>query len=241
MVALTQKFFSAHYAWFSRGRSHIIIMIWHFNVYPTESRGHWVCTTTVDSPTEIKLFDSVGSFTTIEMSLLLQIAKVYSPGGVLRVRKESVQQQVGHTDCGCFAIAFATEVCQGRNPSAASFDQERMRVHLYNCLQKGEMSAFPQMQKISETIPRPKSQLFSYPINCFCGMPDEYDTDMIQCDSCNKWVHCACAGISELETVTDFSCSLYLGRGGTVAGKPKEFSVKYPAKKRSKWPVMLMQ
>ena len=27
MVALTQKFFSAHYAWFSRGRSHIIMMI----------------------------------------------------------------------------------------------------------------------------------------------------------------------------------------------------------------------
>ena len=195
-------------------------MIWHFvTLYPTESRGHWVCTTTVDSPTEVKLFDSMGGFTAIEISLLLQIAKVYSPCGVLRVR-----------NCGCFAIAFTTEVCQGRNPCAASFNQEHMRVHLYNCLQKGEMSAFPQMPKTSETIPRPKSQLFSYPINCFCGMPDEYDTDMIQCDSCNKWVHCACAGIFELEAVADFSCNLCLGCDGTVAG---EFSVKYPAKKGS--------
>ena len=174
----------------------------------------------------------MGSFTVIEISLLLQITKVYSPGGILKVRKENVQQQVGHTDCGCFAIGFAIEVCQGRNPCTASFNQELMRVYLYKCLQRGEMSAFPQMPKASETIPRPKSQLFTYPINCYCGMPHEYDTDMIQCDSCNKWVHYACAGICK--ATTDFSCSVCMGNGRQVAGKPKEFAIKYPAKKRSK-------
>lgn len=79
-------------------------------LYPTESHGHWVCTATVDSPTEVKLFDSVGSLTEIQISLLLQIAKLYSTGGILKIRKESVQQQVGNTDCGCFAVAFARDL-----------------------------------------------------------------------------------------------------------------------------------
>ena len=184
-----------------------------------------MCTSTVNSPTEVKVFDSMSS--TIEISLLLQIAKVYSPGGTIRVRKECVQQQVGNTDCGCFAVAFATEVCQGRNPCTASFKQDVMRVHLYKCLQKGEILAFPQMPKVSETIPRPKSQLYTYVINCYCGIPDEYDTDMIQCDMCNMWVHYACAGVSE--TAEDFTCSVCMGKGRQVAGKPQEFS---PAKKR---------
>jgi hypothetical protein len=105
----------------------------------------------------------MGSFTTIEMSLLLQIATVYGPGGILRVRKESVQQQVGHTDCGCFAIAFATEVCHGRNPSTVSFNQERMRVHLHSCLQKGEMSAFPDAKNIrNHSPPKISNLLLSY-------------------------------------------------------------------------------
>ena len=79
------------------------------------------------------------------------------------------------------------------------------------------MSVFPQMPKASETIPRPKSQFFTYPIDCYCGMPDEYDTDMIQCDCCNKWVHYACAGI--YEATTDFNCSVCMGNGRQVAGK----------------------
>ena len=191
-----------------------------------------MCTATVDSPNEVKPFDSVESFTVMDISLILQIAQVYSAGSILKVRKECVQQQVGPSDCGCFAVAFATEICQGRNPCNASFDQGQMRVHLYNCLQRGEMLPFPQVSKALETHSRPKSQLFSYSINCYCGMPDEYDTDMIQCDSCNKWVHCACAGI--YESTTDFRCSVCMSNGQRVARKPEDFSVKYPAKKRSK-------
>ena len=169
---------------------------------------------TVDSPTTVKLFDSVGSFTVIEISLLLQIAKVYSPGGilkVLKVRKEVCSSRSATQTVAVFAIAFTIKVCQGRNPCTASFNQELMRVHLYKYLQRGEISAFPQMQKASETIPRTKSELFTYPINCYCGMPDEYDTDMIQCDSRNKWVHYACADICK--ATTDFSCSVCMGNG----------------------------
>ena len=38
--------------------------------------------------------------------------------------------------CGLFAIAFATEICTGHNPSDAEFVQREMRPHLLNCLKK---------------------------------------------------------------------------------------------------------
>ena len=44
---------------------------------------------------------------------------------------------------------------------------------------------------------------------------------MIQCDSCNKWVHYnTCAGVCE--TTIDVIYSVCIGNGQQVAGKPKE-------------------
>ena len=143
----------------------------------------------------------------------------------------NVQQQTGGKDCGCFAVAFATEICQGRNPCDAFFDQGLMRVHLYKCIQQGQFTAFPQTSVMSETVPHPKSKLFTCAINCYCGMPDEYDTNMIECDRCNRWVHFVCAGI--LKSTSDFTCSVCLGHGRHMAGKPEEFCTKYPAKKNN--------
>lgn len=168
----------------------------------------------------------------MDTALLLQVSSVYSAGGhnsILKIRRMNVQQQIGGRDCGCFAVAFATEVCHGRNPCDASLDQGQMRVHLYKCLQRGEITAFPRTSVVLETVPRPKSQLFTYAINCYCGMADEYDMDMIECDRCNGWVHFSCAGI--LKSASDFICSVCLGHGRHVAGKPEKFSPKYPAKK----------
>ena len=201
--------------------------------YNADSRGHWVCTTTVGSPGEVKLCDSIGNYTAIDTSLLLQISNVYSAGGhcpILKVQRLNVQQQTGGSDCGCFAVAFATEICQGRNPCDACFDQDQMRVHLYKCLQQAELTAFPR-SSVVETVPRLTTQLFTYTINCYCGMNDEYDPDMIQCDKCNGWVHFSCAGI--LQTSAEFTCSICLGEGRRVVGKPKQYS-KFPAKKKNK-------
>ena len=171
----------------------------------------------------------------MDTDLLLQVSSVYNAGGrssILKIRRMSVQQQIGGRDCGLFAVAFATEVCHGRNPCDASLNQGQMRVHLYKCLQRGEVTAFPQTSAVLETVPRPKCQLFAYKINCYCGMPDEYDTDMIECERCNAWIHFSCAGIQQ--STSDFICSACLGQGHHVAGKPQEFCTKYPAKKNDK-------
>ncbi|CAH3031999.1 unnamed protein product [Pocillopora meandrina] len=54
-----------------------------------------------------------------------------------------VQQQMNVSDCGVFAIAFATCLVYGQNPCNVIFDIPRMRQHLHRCLRAGMMQLFP--------------------------------------------------------------------------------------------------
>ena len=72
---------------------------------------------------------------TLERLVGLQIAQIYGAACALKrgltIRKLNVQQQkVGAQDCGLFAVAYATEVCYGMNPTMASFEQSKMNIHL---------------------------------------------------------------------------------------------------------------
>ena len=49
----------------------------------------------------------------------------------------NVQQQSGGSDCGLFAIAFATCLCESQNPSLVYFCQKQMRSHLMSCFEIG--------------------------------------------------------------------------------------------------------
>ena len=53
------------------------------------------------------------------------------------------QNQVGGSDCGLFAIAFAVLICLGMNPSKFIYDQENMRRHLIECIENQKFSNFP--------------------------------------------------------------------------------------------------
>ena len=55
--------------------------------------------------------------------------------------------QSGSYDCGLFAIAFATALALGEKPELFSFEQSKMRTHLRQCLEKGEMEMFPVSRK----------------------------------------------------------------------------------------------
>ena len=102
---------------------------------------HWVCTSRTSSGT-VQIMDSLGLFMKMNVATLLQISKIYPPSNsVLQLHKLSVQQQDGTLDCGLFAIAFAV-VCLGGSTENVSFDQ-KMRRHLYDCLNGRSISAFP--------------------------------------------------------------------------------------------------
>ena len=89
--------------------------------------------------------DSLAMQVPINRSMILQMAQIYrAPNNQpsLSVKVLPVQQQNGYRDCGLFAIAFATEICMGQNPSKAVFIQTQMRGHFFRCLTTGNMMPF---------------------------------------------------------------------------------------------------
>ena len=81
-------------------------------------------------------------------SSLNQIAALLStPKDTIKVKYIDIQMQSGSTDCGIFAVAFATALANGEPPGALIFNQPERRKHLMECLELQFLSAFPIMRK----------------------------------------------------------------------------------------------
>ena len=65
------------------------------------------------------------------------------------MQQEISFSQEGSKVCGIFAIAYATELVYGSNPSICVFDQSEMRNHLLDCLQKREMTPLPKARTLN--------------------------------------------------------------------------------------------
>ena len=104
-----------------------------------------------------------------------------------------MQLQKGGSDCGLFAIASATAICNGQSPENIQFDQSQMRPHLLKCLEDKLLMPFP-----STIAPRRRPRITScgrIHVYCTCRLPDE-GQKMVQCTSCTRWYHCDCMKIS---------------------------------------------
>jgi Ulp1 family protease len=54
-----------------------------------------------------------------------------------------IQQQSNGSDCGVFAIAFATNLVYTLDPNIPQFNILQMRAHLHACLKAGLITPFP--------------------------------------------------------------------------------------------------
>ena len=54
-----------------------------------------------------------------------------------------IYMQNGSSDCGLYAVVFATSIAFGEDPTTLRFQPESMRQHLFKCLQAGKMEPFP--------------------------------------------------------------------------------------------------
>ena len=66
-------------------------------------------------------------------------------GGEQIVTFLPVQKQPDGHNCGPFAIAYAAEILDGRSPSEALFDVNKMREHLITCLEMQRLTPFPKV------------------------------------------------------------------------------------------------
>ena len=102
---------------------------------------HWVCVSSVGClPGMVNLYDSL-FHDIIELEVEEQIHNLMG-ASFIGINTLPVQQQNG-SDCGVFAIAFATCIIYGIKPEEVSFDIPKMRPHLVECLRSYTIVPFP--------------------------------------------------------------------------------------------------
>ena len=105
-----------------------------------KSRHHWIVATTIKcSFAEVRVYDSIFQYCNEETKYI--ISNLFP--NKLSIKVAHCQKQRGSSDCGLFAIAFATAVAFGINPSQLKLKQEALRAHLVNCFNKKHLSPFP--------------------------------------------------------------------------------------------------
>ena len=87
-----------------------------------------------------KIYDSL--YKTIHKETTAVDLNMFKKIGKVRIEVTDMQVQKGSTDCGIFAIAVATSLLFGTDPS---YKQDKMRDHLLHCLHSGSLSVFPSL------------------------------------------------------------------------------------------------
>ena len=106
---------------------------------------HWILSSNLSG--EILIYDSIYSKQHNEniKEVLRDFYKNYIKDDTLNVKYAFVQKQDGNSDCGLFAIAFAVDLVEGRDPCDIVYDQTKMREHLVNCFKEGKLLSFPRL------------------------------------------------------------------------------------------------
>ena len=133
------------------------------------------------------------AFDRISYHVELIIASLVNPtGSAIRVLIMDVKKQENGSDCGVFSIANLTAELHGLDPVTQNYDISRMRNHLFECLEKKQMSPFPTIggERKHKTI---RKQIL-IELFCSCRKPD--DGFYFTCSGCKCWFHPNCEGLT---------------------------------------------
>ncbi|CAH1250637.1 PKD1L3 [Branchiostoma lanceolatum] len=111
---------------------------------------HWVVSSSIGG--HVNVYNSLPS--KINASLEHQLCQCYAPPSkidtdVLTVKVPSVQVQGSRFTCGLFAIAWAVDIAMGTDVTQVRYKESRMRAHLLDCFERGHLSPFPQVRRIT--------------------------------------------------------------------------------------------
>lgn len=174
------------------------------------ANNHWIMVSTVGCvPGVVNVYDSLrlGLSTSVKRTIA-NLLHTNKP--TIVIQQARMQLQSGGADCGLFAIATATAICNGQDPENIRFDQRQMRQHLLKCLDDKLLLPFPSTKapkKRPETATRQRIHVY-----CICRLPDD-GRKMIQCTSCKQWYHCNCMKLSQrmIKSIEDIKKPWYCG------------------------------
>ena len=154
---------------------------------------HWICLSTIGcKPSTINIYDSLhGHMDAHTRKLIADLLQ--SKHRSIEVCYANVQWQSGVNDCGLFAIAFATSICSGEDPTTITFRQEDMRSHLLSCIQTSKLTGFPPRNTRRRSKPIRKENVHVF---CVCRLIDD-GTPMVECSSCQEWYHFSCVNVPD--------------------------------------------
>ena len=152
-------------------------------------QNHWVTVSSVGCPfVHVKLYDS-GRSGTVSITVKQQIATIlHTSQNLILVDLPQVQKQSGSSDCGLFAIAYATSVIKGEETCNSYYTQRLMRSHLLSCLEKMSMSVFPRRIQSQEINPVQEQEI----ISVFCLCRQLQSRQMLKCSVCGEQYHHHC-------------------------------------------------
>ena len=107
----------------------------------------------------------------------------------------NVCKQSGIKDCGLYAMAYATTLCDGEMPHSKDYIQSELRNHLYNCLQRSTALPFPSVHRHLEPGQVVKKKI-PVIVHCSCRLPETTTIRMIECTNCDVWFHEMCEVIN---------------------------------------------
>lgn len=155
---------------------------------------HWFTISTIgcQQPATVRVYDSASKYVTFrnqeEIASLL-----FTPTSSITLQYMNAHMQMGGSDCGLFALATATALCYGVDPTTCVYDQESMRQHFHACLTNRKITLFP-LKRNRRPHPQPLKEE-TYPVYCHCRLPwDKHHTEdgMTMCDGCKDWFHETC-------------------------------------------------
>ena len=110
---------------------------------------HWLTSTCARGV--VKVYDSLWK-TDISPSVHLQLGAIYrekAKHGSLNVDICHVEHQTGSSDCGLYAVAYATNLAYGNDPSKISYSSDELRPHFIKCLENTKLTPFPRELELS--------------------------------------------------------------------------------------------
>ena len=153
---------------------------------------HWVLLSTIGCPpATINVFDSLhGTLSPTAQRVVADLLQCKEAQIIIRYM--DVQWQCNGCDCGLFALANATALCAGIEPTSVTFEQAKMRKHFLACLEENSMMPFPIRGKRRRVSP---ARIDTVNIYCVCRLTDD-GSQMIQCNRCQEWFHTNCVRVA---------------------------------------------
>jgi hypothetical protein len=111
---------------------------------------------------------------------------------------KNVQRQGNGYDCGVLAIAFATSLLHGQDPTTVTYDVGPLRPHLRACMAAGNLTPFPSTPSRSS---RHLDIIQRSLVMCHCRRTwyrlKSEQWDQIECENCQEWFHRMCEDYPE--------------------------------------------